>query len=1427
MQEILLQEAKKYAKQNCRSRIWRNIVRVMACIVVFCTTYALILPAITMERTQCGLSEHTHSESCYEKVDIESAVSLACTYESLGVHVHTSSCYDGENNLLCGQADYLVHEHNEDCLDENGVIVCQLPKVRAHEHTEDCYSLPETEPAVTQEVHFHGDECYANQRGELTCEFGEDDAHEHTDACYETVSTLVCELEEGIPEETAEPVQEAEPELICEKPVVKLHTHNDATCYETYVDADGNEQRRLICPELEVFEHVHSNSCFVAEESVPETRLICGLEEHTHTQSCYEETDYQCGLERHTHNDDCYDADDNLICWIPEHVHTDECLSEETEPPQVMNENNSGGELKLKLFYDGADEDNLNNPEGIAYYTEDTMTGYLKIYPVNLPEGETSQNVTVTLRIPRAYVEKDSVEIPEFSSQSAHIIDAVTEDGEYYLISVHFDEYAQTETVTFPFALSFVDGKTPDNYQLPVCATVVYDGFAGSQTPEIIFKPKYDPWEIVKYVNSNQNPAFAEDGASALVTAEELNGDPHLGDDTYVAFQFLVNGLYADNGVYSTVEKRRDVCEITITDTMPTYLHMDGTTHTAVFDTAKNPGWVLSEDGAAASKTYMGASAQACADAILTDTLFLRFPGAKLETKTAENDGTVLTYLAAELSNAVSMLATPSNMAEGETKPVADDTLRFCLSSSVPAEGQFIKTAAVQEIYDVYSGKANELKWELVLANPTTQDFYNVVIHDNSVTAEMPDDTSASLDERLKFVRLESGACVFQDNRTNLYDIVDRIDLVTDSGEKVTYTVDQLSWMGTDYFDLILDESKVFTSFEICFKDSYQMKMNEQLTFCVYTVFKNPEASHYSETDNSKNFFANSATATYTYPHPQGTDMMMWLTSQSHFHINPSTEDVRVQKRCYSEGPFQSGSQIIYAVNPIGVLDENKDYADICMIDLLPPGMSYIEDSWYYHPDYNSPDDASNEQYPFVDFLTCVEVRENYHNSGRTALIFHMDGNLLRQKMQQAPEQASVVQIYYKLLVEQDIVPGQHMNHVYLTGDNLDLYKGDTAYEIDVYDLNNNARTDDKIAHDQVAVSVVAAEAVYAEALIKLADASEWTKQTLNLLVGSEFDYLLKISNETLIEKAGLVIFDTLPRIGDQNISLTDARNSEFTVQLRDAITPPEGYQVYYTTDPGVYAMTMDEAVKNDSLWTQTVTDYTLVTAFKVAADEGTVIAASAAAEIQIPAKVVDALDDASLALLQEKEPEDHETGTVTALVAANAFGYRTGDDPEVKESNPVSVKIGFAGFRIKMIDSESGNGLAGVVFELKDSAGTESRTLTSDEEGFVQFDNLPVGVYTLSQTKAPAGYYAPKTIIRVTVTLDEVTMGYTVAFSGEYEGVGSVSDPLIIENRRGVVLPKTGGTGTTPYTVAGLVLIFISMAYLMYRPKSRGRGSF
>lgn len=70
---------------------WHRVARVLAVAVVFCTTYMLIMPAITMaDRAVCGMSEHTHKFSCYLDDDV-----LICTIPE---HKHSESCYIRETD---------------------------------------------------------------------------------------------------------------------------------------------------------------------------------------------------------------------------------------------------------------------------------------------------------------------------------------------------------------------------------------------------------------------------------------------------------------------------------------------------------------------------------------------------------------------------------------------------------------------------------------------------------------------------------------------------------------------------------------------------------------------------------------------------------------------------------------------------------------------------------------------------------------------------------------------------------------------------------------------------------------------------------------------------------------------------------------------------------------------------------------------------------------------------------------------------------------------------------------------------------------------------------------------------------------------------------------------------------------------------------
>lgn len=362
MRYDVLRDAEKYTKVHKRKRLRHRVVTVLAGVVVFCTTYALILPAITLEK-QCDIPEHTHTDACYAQVtSVEKRVPV-CSAKTLEIHRHTADCYDVDGNPTCGYADFVVHSHDSRCYDETGNLWCPLPEIKAHRHTADCYALPEehthaegcytsvrgnlvcgehvhtdacyTETAVLtcgleeSEEHQHDESCYKTSR-ELTC--GIDSDHQHTDACYKWEQVLICDL-------PTEPAEDAQPVLVCTKPEIVLHRHTP-DCF----DADGN----LICGQTQILEHQHSDACFetVAESVDTGTltctdtahvhtarcygtwELVCGQEEHTHSEACKPEETVFCGKDAHTHGEACRDENGELVCGTEEHTHSLACYAD-------------------------------------------------------------------------------------------------------------------------------------------------------------------------------------------------------------------------------------------------------------------------------------------------------------------------------------------------------------------------------------------------------------------------------------------------------------------------------------------------------------------------------------------------------------------------------------------------------------------------------------------------------------------------------------------------------------------------------------------------------------------------------------------------------------------------------------------------------------------------------------------------------------------------------------------------------------------------------------------------------------------------------------------------------------------------------------------------------------------------------------------
>lgn len=155
--------ANKTQTTKRRRRVWSRFVRVLAMVVVFCTTYALILPAITMEKSAvCGLEEHTHSEACYATSEWE------CIEPEVEAHKHSDpECYTYEKQLICEQEEGEAHEHGDACYDLVGTLTCQLPETEGHNHELDD-PAPASVMECTLQEHTHSYACYPAESREYT-----------------------------------------------------------------------------------------------------------------------------------------------------------------------------------------------------------------------------------------------------------------------------------------------------------------------------------------------------------------------------------------------------------------------------------------------------------------------------------------------------------------------------------------------------------------------------------------------------------------------------------------------------------------------------------------------------------------------------------------------------------------------------------------------------------------------------------------------------------------------------------------------------------------------------------------------------------------------------------------------------------------------------------------------------------------------------------------------------------------------------------------------------------------------------------------------------------------------------------------------------------------------------------------------------------
>lgn len=354
-----------------KRRRWRRAVSVLACAVVFCTTYALILPAITLSaEPKCGLEEHTHTEDCYE-------TRLVCGQTESGPETAPETAADPVDGTA-PESDPAPAEDSGDAPSPESVPEDAAPTESAHVHTEACYQQVLT---CGKPEHTHTDACWSDP---AAAEDPKDWEPEDLTGDWNRDTLAVALAQEGYrPSEdyftvddagehigytrygdwSGDPFGEwnlsfaafclrfggaAEEAFPAETTAESWRTALDAR--DLYQPLEGAEPGDLIFLDSDGDGEADRVGIFTGWQDVetetsaqPERRFAVmeGDLDGEAAQALYDPEDaallgrtspdeaadawYLCGEKAHIHGDDCYDGTGALTCGKTEHIHGEDC----------------------------------------------------------------------------------------------------------------------------------------------------------------------------------------------------------------------------------------------------------------------------------------------------------------------------------------------------------------------------------------------------------------------------------------------------------------------------------------------------------------------------------------------------------------------------------------------------------------------------------------------------------------------------------------------------------------------------------------------------------------------------------------------------------------------------------------------------------------------------------------------------------------------------------------------------------------------------------------------------------------------------------------------------------------------------------------------------------------------------------------------
>ena len=853
-----------------------------------------------------------------------------------------------------------------------------------------------------------------------------------------------------------------------------------------------------------------------------------------------------------------------------------------------------------------------------------------------------------------------------------------------------------SQSTTIPFRVKFRENFTPSKTVHPITATLV------SEQGEVIrisnkesFQGYYNqPYQRI-YANGQKQYGLIDDYEQTIISNDGANPVSFVADDredekvkNTITYQITNTDIHRNVGDYET---RVMIPTYEVHENSKIY-DADNPRKLATFDPARNPGWVLSEDGTYV--TYKGNNRSTATS--FTDHLTFGYPGAKENQRISVRSETTLI---------------PDNRPDTEPVMFTSDNITNHFARYTPPPGKIIAKfptgnhggTSNNYFYDNTLERNGNFPW--IIPFNATQTFTNAMFRDFDLDERMYYDT-VTVPQNLGDVEVR---------------VVDARG-VTLQSQKIT---------GTQSRTVTFDKNRVIKGTELQIELlNHDLVKGTQGNIELTSRLKNPDVVIYDD-PNQSTIFGNRAVLSTA----QGEFEPVYAQKT----IKKNIQEIaafKTQQGYDAEGnkvdQLITDDLIRYTVGFTPREGMGETITNIEEVDLLPLNIDVNDVTL----------SAEFSRLPGAKY----RVVENYNNSGQTAVVFTADSATPDQLNPGSRFNVGNITVRTNM----SIPDGRIDNDVFVRANNTGL-----ANKVIDPRLGN-----DEWSYANVWSNYTAASDMSARKQIRTYnendEALNWTSSVITE-PGAKIDYKLRLDNGTENERGQLVIYDVFPHIGDVGIS--NPRESKFSNTYDPTRDPviPEGYTIqYYNGDTfpsypaGVEAQKESNRVLSALQWDNTPTANTK--AVRIVQNEGVKIGSRERVEFILPMR----------ANAERLDQYGNPPADLIGVSAYNTFFWKDDHQPVLIEGNRVEnqLKKKPISVQLRKVAQSSNQPLSGARFELRNVEGDVISAATSDEQGYVRFDNVEIKTqYTVREVLAPKGYQLSSQVI--TLTNDMIAQGY------------------------------------------------------------------